>query len=77
MTLGVMLRAFNDIYFKNYREVIFVFIPQLLFLLVLFGYMDFLIILKWLVPWGTERDTAGAPSIITQMIAIPLSLGST
>jgi V-type H+-transporting ATPase subunit a len=52
MTLGVCLKALNDIYFKNYKEVIFVFTSQFLFLLGLFGYMDLLIIYKWLVPWG-------------------------
>ena len=39
--------------------------------------MDFLIIYKWLVPWRTERNVSMAPSIITQMIDIPLAMGST
>lgn len=53
MTLGVILRGANDIFFKNYKEFVFVFIPQLIFLLTVFGYMDFLIIYKWLVNWGS------------------------
>jgi V-type H+-transporting ATPase subunit a len=77
MVLGVFLRLVNDLYYKNYKEIIFVFTSQLAFLVFLFGYMDFLIVYKWLVAWGTERDTSLAPSIITQMIDIPLSLGST
>ncbi len=77
MTLGVCLKAMNDIHFKNYKDVIFVFSSQLVFLLAFFGYMDFLIIYKWLIPWGTERPVGMAPSIISQMIAIPLAMGST
>ena len=77
MTLGVILKAYNDIYFKNFKELLFVFTSQITFLLLFFGYMDFLIIYKWLVPWRVERDTKLAPSIVGQMIAIPLSMGST
>jgi V-type H+-transporting ATPase subunit a len=52
MTLGVFLKASNSIYFSKWMDLIFEFIPQLVFLLTLFGYMDFLIIYKWLVPWN-------------------------
>lgn len=41
----------------------------------LFGYMDFLIIYKWLQPWKPYDSTA--PSIITTMINIPLKFGKT
>lgn len=43
---------------------------------VLFGYMDFLIIYKWLVPW-TPATIPYAPSIITTMINMPLKMGKT
>lgn len=49
--------------------------PQLIFLVLLFGYMDFLIIYKWTVDWGV--GSTYAPSIITTMINIPLKAGST
>lgn len=39
--------------------------------------MCILIIFKWMIPWGIERDSAEAPSIIAQMIALPLKAGST
>lgn len=39
--------------------------------------MCLLIVYKWTIPWGVEVDTAMAPSIIGQMIALPLKLGST
>jgi len=43
-------------------------------MIVLFGYMDFIIIYKWLQYWP---DLQIAPSIITTMINIPLKLGKT
>jgi hypothetical protein len=39
--------------------------------------MCVLIIYKWTIPWGIERDSSTAPSIIGQMIALPLAMGST
>ena len=52
MTLGVFLKASNAISFKKPLDFIFEFIPQLAFITVLFAYMDFLIIYKWLVNWN-------------------------
>jgi V-type H+-transporting ATPase subunit a len=51
MCVGVFLKLFNALYFKRKLEVLFEFIPQILFLGLLFGYMDFLIIFKWLKDW--------------------------
>lgn len=75
MTAGVLLKASNAMYFKSKMDFVFEFIPQILFLLLLFGYMDFLIIYKWTVDWGLFP--ANAPSIITTMINLPLNLGRT
>lgn len=57
--------------------MIFEWIPQQIFLLTTFGYMCLLIIVKWNIPWEIEYPTSDAPSIIGQMIALPLKLGST
>jgi len=46
MTVGVIIKAFNSIYFKRKLDFYFEFIPQFIFLFLLFGYMDVLIILK-------------------------------
>lgn len=75
MTLGVLVKAANALYFKRKLEFIFEFIPQLVFLVGLFGYMDFLIIYKWLKPW--KLYDSHAPSIITTMINLPLKVGKT
>jgi V-type H+-transporting ATPase subunit a len=73
MTLGVIIKAFNSTYFKRKLDFIYEFIPQFLFLVLLFGYMDFLIVFKWLTDW-TGKD---APSIITTMMNIGLKVGKT
>jgi V-type ATPase 116kDa subunit family len=44
-------------------------------MVLLFGYMDFLIVYKWLQNWGYYSTVA--PSIITTMINLPLKLGKT
>lgn len=75
MTAGVLLKAANAIYFRKFLDFFFEFIPQILFLLLLFGYMDFLIIYKWNVEWPLWSNEA--PSIITTMINLPLNLGQT
>jgi len=75
MTVGVFIKATNSIYFKKKVEFWFETIPQLIFLVLVFGYMDFLIIFKWLKPWGYGNPHA--PSIITSMINLPLMVGKT
>ena len=75
MTLGILVKATNCIHFGRYIDFFCEFVPQLCFMLLLFGYMDFLIFYKWCVDWG--YDSAVAPSIITTMINIPLQLGKT
>ena len=60
MSLGVFVKAFNNLYFKKYVDFFFEFIPQIVMLWALFGYMDLLIIIKWLrtmnieVPWPND-----------------------
>jgi V-type H+-transporting ATPase subunit a len=75
MSVGVLLKAFNAVHFRKWMDFFFEFVPQIIFLILLFGYMDFLIIYKWTVDWGLYP--ADAPSIITTMINLPLGLGKT
>lgn len=75
MTLGVLIKCTNSLYYRRKVEFWFETIPQLIFLVFVFGYMDFLIIFKWLKPWGYGNPHA--PSIITTMINLPLGMGKT
>ena len=74
MTLGIFLRGLNNIYFSDYLGFFFEFIPQIIFMLLLFGYMILLIFIKW----GTDysKNTAKAPSIITILMNLALKKGS-
>lgn len=51
MTLGVFVKASNSLYFGKFMDFFFEFLPQLAFMVLLFGYMDFLIFYKWTVNW--------------------------
>ena len=75
MTLGVFVKASNAVFFRRPIDFLFEFVPQVLFMVLLFGYMDFLIVYKWLQPWPLYASDA--PSIITTMINLPLKLGKT
>jgi V-type H+-transporting ATPase subunit a len=48
MALGICMKAFNNIHFGKTIDFLFEFLPQIILLMVLFGWMDFLIIVKWL-----------------------------
>lgn len=73
MLFGIVLKGMNSIYFKKPIDFIFEFIPQIIFMTILFGYMIVLIFIKWSIDWtGNEGD---APSIISMLMNIFLSPG--
>lgn len=47
MALGVVLKGCNYRYSKKRVDFYFEFVPQIVMLLALFGFMDLLIIVKW------------------------------
>lgn len=49
MIIGVCVKISNTIYFNNKRDLIHEALPQLIFIVSLFGYMAFIIIYKWCV----------------------------
>ena len=75
MILGLLLKGLNGIFFRDYVDFLFEFIPQLIFMCLLFGYMILMIYIKWGTDWS--EDTSKAPSIITQLLMIFLNMGST
>ena len=66
MLFGVILSFFNHTYFKKPLNIVCEFIPQVIFLLSIFGYMNLLIISKWLT--YDSRDSGCAPSILITLI---------
>lgn len=47
MDVGIFLSFFNGLFFKNDLNIWYQFIPQVIFLNALFGYLSILIIVKW------------------------------
>lgn len=47
MNLGIFLSFFNATFFKNDLNIWYQFVPQIIFLNALFGYLSVLIIVKW------------------------------
>jgi len=71
MLLGVVLKGLNAISHGDYVELIFVVFTQIVLLSVLFGFMDAMIIQKWLTDWFSpefESKCQSPPSIISFMI---------
>ena len=69
MGLGLFLMALNHRNNGNRLGIIAKFLPQMLFLTCSFGYMDILIIVKWL------KTYENPPSIINAMISMFLGFG--
>lgn len=47
MNLGILMSYFNQRYFRDRLSMLCEFIPQMIFLNSLFGYLSFLIVFKW------------------------------
>jgi len=78
MVVGICLSAFNGFYFKHYVDIVAEFIPQILFMLCLFGYLVFLCLFKWASPyshWVTLGiDPPFLLNVMIQMFLSPVNL---
>lgn len=74
MTMGLFLKFLNALHFKKYRDIFFEFIPEVLFLMSLFGYLVVVIFIKWFTDFVALNRQA--PSLITMLINLFLSAGS-
>ena len=74
MLFGILLSLSNHIYFNDRISIYFEFIPRLIFMCSTFGYMIFMILLKWMIDW-TEASNP-PPNLIQTMIAMFLSPGT-
>lgn len=54
MNLGIILSYYNAKFFRNDLNILYQFIPQMIFLNSLFGYLSLLIIVKWCT--GSQAD---------------------
>jgi len=86
MTLGLFMHCFNSLHFKNHLDLWFEFVPRVLFLWCTFGYLVFLIFVKWNTNYFAHYDsngqfhpdtTAFAPGILNEMINMFLNTQNT
>jgi V-type H+-transporting ATPase subunit a len=73
MFAGLFLALNNDVYERNWFKIIFLFVPEFVFLFATFGYMCILIVVKWCTTWTNTND---APSILETMTNFFLSPGT-
>lgn len=74
MTFALCLQLPNHIKFKRPLDIYANFIPQMIFLQSIFGYLVVCILYKWSIDWST-RDTQ-PPSLLNMLIAMILSPGN-
>uniref|UniRef100_A0A8V5FY80 V-type proton ATPase subunit a n=1 Tax=Melopsittacus undulatus TaxID=13146 RepID=A0A8V5FY80_MELUD len=66
MAFGVVLGVFNHLHFQQRHRLVLELLPELVFLLALFGYLVFLIFYKWLM--FSAAESLLAPSILIHFI---------
>ncbi|NWR80940.1 VPP3 ATPase, partial [Centropus unirufus] len=66
MAFGVLLGVFNHVHFHQRHRLVLEFLPEMVFLLALFGYLVFLIFYKWIK--FSAADSRVAPSILIHFI---------
>ena len=74
MTFALCLQVPNHLRFKRISDIYTNFLPQMLFLQSIFGYLVLCILYKWSVDW--EQSPTGPPSLLNMLIGMFLSPGS-
>ncbi len=66
MMFGLSLALCNHVYFKRKVSIILEFIPQIIFMLLIFVYLCFMIFVKWIKYSGTSDPLTGscAPNLL-------------
>lgn len=80
MVMGIMLSYRNAKFFKSKLDIWFVFVPQMIFMNAIFGYLVILIILKWLINVNTAECASNmycnAPDLKSVLIGMFMSPGN-
>ena len=67
MIVGLLCRGANTIHFGNSIDFFFEFVPQMIFMCCIFGYMIIMIFLKWSIDWSYNWADK-APNLITTLM---------
>jgi V-type H+-transporting ATPase subunit a len=73
MVLGIILKGLNALFECDLIELLFIFFPEIILMLILFGYMDFLIFVKWSIDYKDKESRA--PDIKSFLMSIVLKFG--
>ena len=75
MSFGVLLSVWNKVNHRHYHSIILEFFPQIIFLIFIFGYLIFMIFMKW-VMYGANKEGAFsehcAPNLLITFINMML-----
>lgn len=74
MTFALCLQVPNHIKFKRYSDIYTNFIPQIIFLQSIFGYLVICILYKWSIDWSTA--SIQPPSLLNMLITMFLQPGA-
>jgi len=74
MTFALCLQVPNHLRFHRFADLYHGFLPQMLFLQSIFGYLVICIIYKWLVDWS--KSSLPPPSLLNMLIGMFLSPGT-
>ncbi|KAJ3536547.1 hypothetical protein NM688_g6823 [Phlebia brevispora] len=74
MTFALCMQLPNDFHFNKRIDILTNFIPQMLFLQSIFGYLVICILYKWSVDW--DNSPTGPPSLLNMLISMFLSPGT-
>ena len=73
MALGILLSFLNHREFGDRRAIWFVFVPELVFFLSIFGYLVLMIFLKWATDWVAIAQQP--PSLLNTLISMFMAPG--
>merc|ERR1719285_1000308 len=72
MTFGLFLKLANHIHEGDMLSIVGEFIPQLIFMVGFFNYMQFIIIYKWCINWvDSDRPAPGLITLLVDMVLKP------
>ncbi|XP_068143467.1 V-type proton ATPase 116 kDa subunit a1-like [Drosophila tropicalis] len=74
MVFGVTMSVVNFVYYRRYASIFLEFLPQILFLLLLFGYMVFMMFFKWVVYNDTSDDQALSPGCAPSILILFINM---
>lgn len=75
MLYSLFLSYRNYIYYQSYVDIMGNFLPGLIFMFSIFGYLTICIILKWSINWTDPSNPRDAPSLLNMLINMFLKPG--